>query len=336
MKTIQLESFVPHPLIKSSHAQTLFGELFSSHVYLNNLSRFQIDLPDGDALVCEYLPGDTDLVCLMGHGLTGDSQSAYLTRTAKHLNKQGHHIVLMNHRNCGIGYGSAKHPYNSGRGDDIGEVIKHLRNKFRRHKIFFYGYSMSANAGLRLLAEPFEFFKSDISKYLPDAAFISNPPINLHRCSTLLSTGFNKVYEKYFILGLKKLVKKQIKDRLIDPSLIDVSRIRVGMNIKEFDDIFTAVYSGYMDADDYYTRSSTYQKLNYISKPTLIITSKDDSFVDVKDFPADLKNPQVQIHVTNGGGHLGYIAKNKTQLGNHRWLDYAAVQFTNHLLSEHQ
>lgn len=336
MKQLQLEPFEAHPLIRNSHAQTLFAEVFDAKTAIGPFRTIEVRLPDHDTLVCEYLVGTSDLVCLMGHGLTGDSQSAYLIRTAQHLNRLGHHIVLLNHRNCGVGYGKASRPYNSGKGDDIGAVIQNLREKFKEHKIFFYGYSMSGNAGLRLIAEPQVFFKENISDYLPDAAFVANPPINLHRSSFLLSQGFNRVYEKYFIWGLKKLVQKQIKDHLLDPEKINPKKINLKMKIKDFDHLFTSVYSGYKDADDYYTKSSTYSKLNQISIPTLIISSRDDSFVDSQDFPVNLNNPSLQIHLTSGGGHLGYICKRKTPLGNHRWLDYAAVEFTNHLLAERQ
>jgi uncharacterized protein len=331
---IKLAPFKSSRLFFHSHLQTIFGEIFGSSPRITHrLKSLHIRLTDGDQLVCEHLEGASNVVTLLCHGLTGDSRSSYLLRTAGYLNALGHHVVLMNHRNCGIGFGKATKPYNSGSGGDVGEVIQNLRQKFPHKKIILYAYSLSANASLRLISEPEIFFKGDYEKYLPDAALMANPPINLSRAADLLGSGLNQVYEKFFVLGLNKLLRKQIQMNLINPDRLNLKEFHMNMRIKEFDDRFTSVYSGYKDANDYYEKCSTHKKIQNIKVPTLILTSDDDSFVDVQDFKNLSLPAHVQIFITQGGGHLGYISRDSNSLGSYRWLDYAAVEFTKQILT---
>lgn len=330
---IKLHPFKSSRLFFNSHLQTIGGEIFgSSPKITHQLKSFAVQLSDGDQLICEHLEGSSSVVTLLCHGLTGDSRSSYLLRTAKHLNALGHHVVLMNHRNCGLGFGKASRPYNSGSGGDIGEVIKHLREKFPQHKIILYAYSLSANASLRLLSEPEVFFKDHFEQYMPDAALVANPPINLSRAADLLGSGLNRVYEKFFVLGLNKLLRKQIQMKLIKPDRLNLKDFHMNMRIKEFDNRFTSIYSGYKDANDYYERCSTHKKIQNIKVPTLILTSNDDSFVDVQDFKILSTPAHIQVIITEGGGHLGYISRDPNILGSYRWLDYAAVEFTKQIL----
>lgn len=332
---LYIEPFVLHRLIPQAHLQTIIADLFGVEPSITSqLTDFKVHLSDGDTLINEYVAGETPTVSLLCHGLTGDSRSSYILRAAQYLNQQGHHVVLMNHRNCGRGLGLATKPYNSGSGNDIGEVIQALKEKFPAYKIIVYGFSLSANALLRLLSEPEACFKRkefDFKKYLPDFAMAVNPPTNLSRTSDMLSQGFNRIYEKNFIFGLRSTVKKLSQKNLLNDPEIQ-KNLTWSMKIKDFDDIYTSKLSGYKNADDYYQTCSTYKKFDRINIPTLILTSDDDPFVDAADFKNQKVSDAASIMITRGGGHLGYISHNKTQLDTHRWLDYAVVEFAKNCL----
>lgn len=309
-------SFIPNRWLAHPHVQTIVADVFPALPdFPARLDTLSVKLPDGDTLISEFLPGTTQTVSILCHGLSGDSRSKYIVRGAYHLNHLGHHIVLFNHRNCGAGLGYATKPYNSGSGNDIGQVVLAVRKKFPDHKIVVYGFSLSANALLNLISTENE------KDLWPDAAMAVNPPANLARASELLSMGLNRIYEKNFIYTLKSSIKKFSNDPEIQ------KKLSILMKIRDFDNVYTAPLSGYKDAEDYYTQCSTYKKLDRIQTPTLVMTSDDDPFVDVADFRNQKTSAQVHIHITRGGGHLGYISQNKTPLGNHRWLDYAVVEF---------
>lgn len=333
---VKLTEFVPHRWLSNSHLQTIIADLFPGLPSKETQAQeFKVQLPDGDTLVNEYLPGKINIVSILCHGLSGDSQSKYIVRGAYHLQQLGHHVVMMNHRNCGKGFGLATKPYNSGSGDDIGEVVYAIRKKFPGYKIILYGFSLSANAVLRLLSEPevcFKENKTNIQEYFPDFALAVNPPLNIGSTSDMLSLGLNRIYEKNFVFSLRATVKKLAKKNLLsDPAV--VRKISRFMKIRDFDDVYTSKLAGYENAHDYYEKCSTYQKLDRIQVPTLILTSDDDPFVDVAYFKNQKMSEHVDIQITHGGGHLGYISQNKTPLGTHRWLDYAIVEFAKNTYS---
>jgi predicted alpha/beta-fold hydrolase len=55
----------------------------------------------------------------------------------------------------------------------------------------------------------------------------------------------------------------------------------------------------------------------------VVITSKDDPFVNYKSYLQSSGSPNVKLHIEESGGHMGYLSNEKTPLGNRRWLDYA-------------
>jgi len=52
-------------------------------------------------------------------------------------------------------------------------------------------------------------------------------------------------------------------------------------SIREFDDVITARYSGFSDADDYYSRAAAARVIDRIAVPTLVIHAKDDPFIRI-------------------------------------------------------
>ncbi|MGZ3697868.1 MAG: hypothetical protein ACXWP5_07095 [Bdellovibrionota bacterium] len=61
--------------------------------------------------------------------------------------------------------------------------------------------------------------------------------------------------------------------------------------------------------------------------PTVLLTAKDDPFIDFRDYRDALRPPNVHLHLEDFGGHMGYLSRNPTPLGTKRWLDYALWEF---------
>ena len=81
--------------------------------------------------------------------------------------------------------------------------------------------------------------------------------------------------------------------------------------MREFDDVITARYCGFVDASDYYARSSASRVVSEIRVPTLIIASKDDPFVPFGPFqsPAILDNRWITLLAPEHGGHCAFISQ---------------------------
>jgi predicted alpha/beta-fold hydrolase len=79
-------------------------------------------------------------------------------------------------------------------------------------------------------------------------------------------------------------------------------------NFRDFDDAFTAPIHGFDSAEDYYQRSSAKQFLRGIDKPTLIIQSQDDPFMNPGVLPAENElSDAVTLELSERGGHVGFI-----------------------------
>ena len=91
---------------------------------------------------------------------------------------------------------------------------------------------------------------------------------------------------------------------------VDLQAGLAARSFREFDDAVTAPLHGFRDADDYYEQSSSGQFLGSIRVPTRIIQARDDPFVPGHCIPRadESANPWVDLRVSDGGGHVGFVA----------------------------
>src|SRR5438552_8533881 len=98
------------------------------------------------------------------------------------------------------------------------------------------------------------------------------------------------------------------KDRC-RPGRFDLSRLNAVKTVREFDEVFTAPYFGFKDAEDYYHRASAMRVADRIAIPALVITAEDDPFVPVESFfdPRIADNPHITLVACPHGGHCGFV-----------------------------
>lgn len=294
----------------SGHLQTLLGYLLPSEK-LNAKGKVNIiTLADGDQLYTEYFAGTTNSIVLLFHGLNGSIESNYMARTTKVAQSQGHSVVLVNHRDCGEGFGLANQPYHSGRGEDLSDVIHFYRSQFPKKRIIAIGFSLGANALLNLVCE-----RRGTSQ--PDFAIAVNGPADLKACAELLKVGLNRIYDLRFVWSCRDEIYKKAQGGRIE---FDKTISRLSY-LRDVDEMYTAPYGGFKNAEDYYAQCSTFKHFPNIKTPTVMIMSKDDPFIPWQPYLNAQHNPHVQLHLEERGGHLGYLAKQSR--GYKRWLDDA-------------
>jgi len=309
---LQLQPCIPPKWATGGHAQTIFGHLLPSQPLKKNGERLRIPLPDGDQLAATAYKGHSPFVVLLFHGLNGSCQSDYIIRTLRLALEQGHTVVTVNHRGCGLGQGFAKHPYHSGRGEDISEVIAFSKKRFPDKKHIAVGFSLSANALLTLVS-------GMRGSVLPDFAVAVNGPTDLKACSDELRRGFNRVYDLRFVYECRKEIKYKQQHNLIEFS----ENIPFFSFLRDIDEQYTAPFGGFKNADDYYTRCSTFPHLQKITTPTVILMSKDDPFIPWQPYLHAQGNPNVHLHLEETGGHMGYLTQGDAPYKYKRWLDGA-------------
>lgn len=299
---LKLPLFEPYFPFATGHTQTLLGHLVPSPAVSFLIQKEILTLPDGDQLLLEYADQKSAYTVSLFHGLAGDTGSDYIRRSALVAHSQGWNVLMVNHR--GVRDVFSKKTYHSGRGEDIGFVLKWSRRKFAGSLQLCAGFSMSGSILLNLLT-------GRSGSEQPDCAVVVNAPLNLKTSAQLLTKGFSKIYDLRFYLRLKKMIRQRGGNFAL-PYL---------GNTMDIDELYTAPVNGFRNAADYYEQCSTYKYLSQIKVPTFVLSTYDDPFIDVQDYLQADWSESTQVRLLQAGGHIGYFSKMKDPMYGHRWLD---------------
>lgn len=300
MTPFDIKPCLPSSFLRGGHLQTVVSHLISPKPYMLPDDTFQIRVDAGDDLRAHYFRGTSDVIICAFHGLSGDWTSDYMQFVAEMGLKNNHHVILWNHRGVGQNRLSEK-PYNSGSVEDVGRALDETRSRYPRKKIVVVGFSLSGNIVLALAGG----YKQQTP---PDFSIAVNAPIDLADSSSRLKNGINRLYDYRFVTRLSRMVQDKV-------------RIPLGATVWDFDELYTAPASGFRNREHYYAECSSYQYIEKIRTPTLILTAEDDPFVSVEKYQALKLNSDVYMHIEKHGGHMGYLSKDLVEY-NHRWLKY--------------
>lgn len=315
---------------RGGHAQTVFGFLLPSpgHVLFEDSPDVRrIDLkpdgPGGDRIVTFEAPPlvsgplEGSLVHLF-HGLTGSSESNYMRLSAHVLRSAGARVVLFNHRGQGAGAGLSRGIYHSGSYPDLFASIERGRREHPGLVQIGVGFSLSANTLLLGAARAGEVPAA------PDAVMAVNPPVDLSAAVDRIRTGFNRIYDRRFVRGMRQAVRQRQARGFGNASVVVPS----GATIRDVDELVTAPEAGYESAAAYYEHCSSGPELERIRCPTVILSSSDDPFIAPDDFVPHTPGPRTRLHFEGTGGHLGYLCAGPSR----RWLGEAVLHYVGQLL----
>ena len=307
--------FDPHPWLKGPHLQTIVARFWPWPRHKLPSTYAEVDLGDGDRTsVLESIPegwSPGDPSAILVHGLGGCARSPYVVRVGKKLVGQGVRVVRMNLRGAGSGFGLSRSFYHSGKSEDVRAVAEWLATRAPGSPIALVGFSLGANLVLKLAAE-----SADRPVEGLDCVVAANPPLDLDACCRMIQQPWNWAYDRNFLRNLRHDVGRL---HAIFPDLepIDLSTAR---SLYHFDELYTAPRNGFLDASDYYTRSSAGPMLHRIEVPGLVIHARDDPFIPAEPFETVSFPGQLALELIPSGGHLGYLSR-KPWGGDRRWLD---------------
>ncbi|MGE3408872.1 MAG: YheT family hydrolase [Pirellulales bacterium] len=315
-------AFRQHPLIRGGHAQTLGGVYFPGDLPAHTAHPHEVMLPDGDRIV---LHDDRPVAwrnggrtALLIHGLAGCHGSPYMRRIAHKLAVRGIRVFRMDLRGCGAGERLARLPYHSGRSEDAGAALRFIACLCPGSPASLIGFSLGGNIALKLMGE---VGRQPIGGL--DSCLAVCPPIDLMACALRLRRLDNRLYDRHFV----RLLMRQIGRRpqlVPDAAMVDFAR--PPRRLMEFDNMFTAPVSGFGDVENYYRLCSSAQFLPRIQRPTKIIASRDDPLIPSEPFEQSPRSSHVELQMTDGGGHLGFIAGRNSD-PDRRWLDWRVVEW---------
>ncbi|HXV62121.1 MAG TPA: alpha/beta fold hydrolase [Vicinamibacteria bacterium] len=296
-----MEGFLPHRLLPGAHLQTIFGQLLRS--------RLRWSVPTEDAIVeagdgvrlllrCSWHPrgGDRPTLLLV-HGLEGCDRSVYMVATGKRAHQLGWHVIRMNLRGCGDGLEVCPRLYNAGQTADLVAVVEWLAHRVKRFAIG--GFSLGAGLSLLTIARE----RSRLPDELIALAAVC-PPLDMSACADALERRSNTLYALRFVRSLKRSYRSRQR---LSPERYQKGRERGVTTLRQFDQVITAFYEGYRDAEDYYRSVSAGPGLVAIERPTLVLASRDDPFIPRESVEKWRISPSVELEVTRAGGHVGFV-----------------------------
>jgi predicted alpha/beta-fold hydrolase len=255
----------------------------------------------------------------MLHGLGGCSESSYLQRLTAKLNGLGFTVLRVNHRGCGRGAeGLAKQIYHAGRSEDLGATLDFLARRWPGRPYFVTAFSLSANILLRYLGTIGD------GKPLFKKALAVCPPVDLELCSQALATPGNWHIDRYYT----RLMLATARDRArIHAHLKMPAMAPRRMNLRVFDEVYTAPLGGFGSREAYYDQSSAKHVMDRVRVPTTILAAADDPIIPAVSFAGVKFSPAVAMRMEDAGGHMGFISRESTRFGDRRWMDAAVVDW---------
>ncbi|MEX0716626.1 MAG: alpha/beta fold hydrolase [Planctomycetaceae bacterium] len=315
--------FRPHPLLRGPHRQTIAGSLLPGVRFPYSATRHRVELEDGDVLILhddrppEWRAGDPAAILL--HGLAGCHLSPYMVRVAGKLAARGVRAFRLDFRGCGAGRGLARRPYHAGRSEDVLAAVRKIETLCPGSPIDLAGFSLGGNVALKLLGEAPERVPASLRR-----AVAVSPPIAPAAAVERMMRSLWRTYDRHFTKLLGRRFLEMRSDGGADgPESLAGALPR---SVRELDERLTAPLSGFRDAADYYEQVGAVRFLADIEVPTLIITSRDDPLIPVSHFEETAAGPAVRLHITNAGGHLGFIG-GRGMDPDGRWMEWRVVEW---------
>ncbi|ADV48530.1 alpha/beta hydrolase fold protein [Cellulophaga algicola DSM 14237] len=309
-------TYNPPILFKNGHLSTIYSGIFRKVDGVAQ-ERERITLFDTDFLDLDwsFASQKSNKVMIILHGLEGSAQRPYIMGSAKVFNQNGYDACAINLRSCSGAPNLLFRSYHSGATEDLDAVIQHILTNKSYDEIYIKGFSLGGNLALKYLGE-----KREIPKAVKGAVAVS-VPCDLYSSLKQLLLPKNRLYAARF---KKHLVEKlRVKQELF-PNEISDKDIASIKTLKDLDDIYTSRAHGFTDAIDYYTKSSCLPFLPNIKIPTLIINSKNDSFLGPECYPYTEaeENKNLFLETPNFGGHVGFYGVKNTTYTEKRCLNF--------------
>jgi uncharacterized protein len=298
-----LTRYRPAWWLSNPHLATMWGKFFRRPIPLPTRTE-RWDTPDGDFVEVVRLDGEPGRpVVLLLHGLEGGPDAHYARGFMRAMHQRGWSANLLVFRTCGGEMNRLPRSYHSGETGDLAFVADRLMAERPGAPTFLAGVSLGGNVLLKWLGERGAALTDRVT-----AAVAVSTPYDLARSCAHIDRGFSAVYSRNFLRTLRTKALHKIERH---PGIADSASVRAARTLWAFDDAFTSVVHGFVDAADYYARSSSIHYLAGIRVPTLLLSAMDDPFhprallEDVTRIAGT--NPFLRTEFVGRGGHVGFV-----------------------------
>jgi uncharacterized protein len=308
-----MDSFAP--LFRNPHLQSIVAHFWPRP---DVTAEFPVERrliqtePGVQVLVMSQRPrGEARGEVVMVHGLEGSGDAGYMRSLSAAALRAGFAAHRFHMRTCGGTEHLCDTLYHAGMTGDLAAVVRELRGEGRA-PVALVGFSLGGNVVLKLAGE-----LGDAAGGLVRCVVGISTPLDLAACARRISAADNRIYEERFV--------RLMRERLTATGRYRKEDFADLRTVEALDDRITAPAFGFGDAANYYRTQSAIGYLAGIRVPTLLIQSKDDTFIPFSIYESGVvrSNPRIRLMVTEHGGHLGFLAR-----APHRfWVDYATMNF---------
>ena len=317
---IELAPYRAPRWLPGGHLQTIYA------YYLPRPSSFRFrrerwDTPDGDFIDLDWLDdaGHGPALIVLFHGLEGCSRSHYALSLASELRRRHRSGVVVHSRGCSGEANRLARAYHAGDSAEIGWVLRRLKHENPERRLQVVGISMGGNDLLKWLGE-----QGDSALEIVDRAAAACAPLDLKIAAQQLDFGWNKhLYTRDFLYTMRRKVLAKISTHGLE---LKPRLVRAASTFREFDDLYTAPFHGFKDAEDYWARSSSRPWLKQIRVPTLMVNARNDPFFPGDALPGRAEvSDAVILEYPETGGHVGFVSGNFP--GHLGWLPRRILRF---------
>jgi hypothetical protein len=286
-------------LLRNGHAHTVYPHLKRSVPEVSYV-RERLELDDGDFLDLDWSEVGSAKCVIVSHGLEGSSQGVYVRGMVRAFNRRGWDAVAWNFRGCSGEVNRNFRLYHSGATDDLGRVVAAV-SQHGYGRIALVGFSLGGNLTLKWLGE----LGSATPAWLAGAMAIS-VPCDLRASAEIMARPFNQPYMARFLGDLREKVRRKMAQF---PGRLNDDGYETMRSFREFDDRYTAPIHGFLDAEDYWAKSSSRFFLESIRVPALLLNAQDDPFLTPECFPREVAagSPWLHLETPERGGHVGFV-----------------------------
>ncbi len=305
---IAARPFRPPPLLRNGHAQTLAGWAWPRRprYHPDEIRLFEVEPGVRLLARCRWHEDRTARATLvLVHGLGGSADAPYMLGAARLAYGAGANVVRLNQRNCGGTEHLTPTLYHSGMSGDLAAVLRELVRRDGLSRVLVAGFSMGGNLALKMAGE----MGGEAPTALLGVCAVS-PALDLSETTRNLELPQNRLYQRSFVLGLRRLVERK---KELYPNLYDVRKLGRLRTVRDFDELYTAPHGGFASAWDYYARTSAVRFVPRVRVPTLIIHARDDPLVPFGPLqrPEVSSNPNVVTAAPSCGGHVAFVSAEK-------------------------
>jgi predicted alpha/beta-fold hydrolase len=300
--------FQPPPGLRSGHVQSLISSSgIRKRVVLRRSEALRLaaevwTLDGGDDIRLQGLysaqAGDSKGLAVLLHGWEGSVNSNYVLANGARLYASGFDVFRLNFRDHGDTHHLNHEIFHSCRLDEVVHALRDLQDRLGAEPWYLAGYSLGGNFSMRVALQA-----EQAGLHIGHVVAV-NPVINPLHAMVSMEEGI-RFYERYFERKWSRSLK--IKKQAF-PDLYGQETWHEIKGLRERTHYLATRHAGFQNAEEYFEGYSIADdRLAPLAVPSTILTSADDPVVPVGDFEELPANTNLELIVTEHGGHCGFL-----------------------------